>query len=239
MEFETSRGRFLGRGLGVRSPAAAIDGRTAVAIDRRSSRSGVRPAPPRSPRARRVRAYRFLDGRGGVTARTCSTIVDRTNDIGAFDRAVTLAWTQAQVQLHHLGIERDEASEFQRLAGHLIYAGPSLRPSSQRIRSGAGAQSGLWPQGISGDLPIILLRIADVENIRIVHQLLQAMEYWRARRLEVDLVILNERASSYHRDLQSALETALRTSQARPRASAEGVTGQVFLFRADLMSPET
>ena len=129
------------------------------------------------------------------------------------------------MQLHHLGIDRDEASEFQRLAGHLIYAGPSLRPSSEVIMRGAGPQSGLWPQSISGDLPIILLRIANIEDIRIVHQLLQAMEYWRTRRFEVDLVILNERASSYVQDLQSALETMLRTSQARPPASAEGADG--------------
>src|SRR3546814_2705779 len=104
---------------------------------------------------------------------------------------------------------------------------------------GAGPQTGLWPQSISGDLPIILLRIANVEDIRIVHQLLQAMEYWRTRRLEVDLVILNERVTSYVQDLQSALETTLRTSQARPPASEEGVTGQVFVLRADLVPPET
>jgi len=166
-------------------------------------------------------------------------VIDKTNDISAFERAVTLAWTQSQVELHHLGIDRDEASAFQSLAGHLIYAGPSLRPSSEVIMRGAGPQSGLWQQSISGDLPIILLRIANIEDIRIVHQLLQAMEYWRARRLEVDLIILNERASSYVQDLQTAIETTLRTSQARPPASAEGATGQVFVLRVDLIPPET
>ena len=237
-EFETDRARFLGRGLGVRTPAAAIDGRLL-------SRSTGAVLDPVFVLRRRVRlapgAAAHIDFWTLVaeSREELLDVVDRTNDISAFDRAVTLAWTQAQVQLHHLGIDRDEASEFQRLAGHLIYAGPSLRPSSEVIMRGAGPQSGLWPQSISGDLPIILLRIANIEDIRIVHQLLQAMEYWRTRRLEVDLVILNERASSYLQDLQSALETILRTSQARPPASAEGATGQVFLLRADLLPPET
>jgi cyclic beta-1,2-glucan synthetase len=237
-EFETDRARFLGRGLGVRTPAAAIDGRLL-------SRSTGAVLDPVFVLRRRVQLAPGAAARIDFWTLVAESredlldAVDRTNDISAFDRAVTLAWTQAQVQLHHLGIDRGEASEFQRLAGHLIYAGASLRPSSEVIMRGAGPQSGLWPQSISGDLPIILLRIANVEDIRIVHQLLQAMEYWRTRRLEVDLVILNERATSYVQDLQSALETTLRTSQARPPASAEGVTGQVFVLRADLVPAET
>jgi len=238
VEFETDRARFLGRGLGVRTPAAAIDGRLL------SGSTGAVLDPVFVLR-RRVRlepgAAVHIDFWTLVAESRESLLeaVDKTNDVSAFDRAVTLAWTQAQVQLHHLGIERGEASEFQRLAGHLIYAGSSLRPSSEVILRGTAPQSGLWPQGISGDLPIILLRIANVEDIRIAHQLLQAMEYWRARRLEVDLVILNERATSYVQDLQTALEATLRTSEARLPASEEGATGQVFLLRADLVPPET
>ncbi len=93
---------------------------------------------------------------------------------------------------------------------------PTLRPSSDTILRGAGGQSGLWPMGISGDLPIVLLRIADIEHLDIARQLLQAHEYWRMKQLAVDLVILNERASSYVQDLQIALETLVRASQSRP-----------------------
>lgn len=238
VEFETDRARFLGRGLGVRTPVAAID-------DRLLSRSTGAVLDPVFVLRRRVSLAPGTTVRidfwtlVAASRENLIDIIDKTNDISAFERAVTLAWTQSQVELHHLGIDRDEASAFQSLAGHLIYAGPSLRPSSEVIMRGAGPQSGLWQQSISGDLPIILLRIANIEDIRIVHQLLQAMEYWRARRLEVDLIILNERASSYVQDLQTAIETTLRTSQARPPASAEGVTGQVFVLRVDLIPPET
>ncbi len=238
-EFETDRARFLGRGLGVRTPAAAIDGRLL-------SRSTGAVLDPVFVLRRRVRlapgAAAHIDFWTLVaeSREELLDVVDRTNDISAFDRAVTLAWTQAQVQLHHLGIDRDEASEFQRLAGHLIYAGPSLRPSSEVIMRGAGPQSGLWPQSISGDLPIILLRIANIEDIRIVHQLLQAMEYWRTRRLEVDLVILNERPSSYLQDLQTALEHDLCAPARRGRRRRRRApTGRVFVLRADLVPPET
>ena len=68
-------------------------------------------------------------------------------------------------------------------------------------------------------VPIRLSEIAkvidDVENLDVVRQLLRAHEYWRMKKLSVDLVILNERASSYVQDLQIALETLVRTSQSR------------------------
>ena len=128
--------------------------------------------------------------------------VDKHRDAAAYERATTLAWTQAQVQLHHLGVNPGEAGLFQRLASHVIFAGRDLRPSSDVIRQGSGPQSGLWSQGISGDLPIVLLRIAEIETLHVARQVLQAHEYWRMKQLAVDLVILNERKSSYVQDLQ-------------------------------------
>ena len=147
-------------------------------------------------------------------------LLDKHHDANAFVRAGTLAWTQAQVQLRHLGITAAEASLFQRLAGHVLFADASLRPSSDAIRRGGGGPAALWSQGISGDLPIVLLRIGDVEDIAIARQLLQAHEYWRMKQLAVDLVILNERGASYVQDLQIALETLVRTSQSRGQTAA-------------------
>ena len=124
------------------------------------------------------------------------------------------------MQLHHLGIAADEAVLFQRLAGHLLYSDPALRPSSDVLRRGNGGQPVLWAHGISGDLPIVLVRIDDTDDLGIVRQLLRAYEYWRLKQLSVDLVILNERESSYVQDLQVALETLARAGQSRARIPA-------------------
>ena len=237
-EFETDRARFLGRGRGVRSPIAVTDSRPlsnsigAVLDPVFSIRRRIRVAPGATARvafwtiAASSRAA-LLDG------------VDKHRDATAFARASMLAWTQAQVQLHHLGVTAGEAGLFQRLAGHVIYAAPALRPSSDTIVRGGGVQSGLWPHGISGDLPIVLLRIAVVDHLDIVRELLQAHEYWRMKQLAVDLVILNERRSSYVQELQIAIETLVRASQSRPQPGAERQGGRVFVLRADLISAET
>ena len=236
-EVETDRARFLGRGHSIRSPIAVVDGvslsnTVGTVLDAIfAMRRRVRVAPG---------ATVHIDFWTVVATSRDAVLdlADKHRDTSAFERAATLAWTQAQVQLHHLGIEAAEAGLFQRIAGHLLNAGPTMRPSSDTILRGAGGQPGLWPMGISGDLPILLLRIADIENLDIARQLVQAHEYWRMKQFAVDLVILNERASSYVQDLQVALETQVRASQLRPAVGEERRQGHIFVLRADLISSE-
>ena len=156
------------------------------------------------------------------TRREALDLADRHHQPTAYDRAVTLAWTQAQVQLRHLGISADEAHVFQRIANRVLYADQTLRPSSDTLQRNHFGPSILWPHGISGDLPIVLVRIDEVADMEIVRQLFRAHEYWRMKQLAVDLVILNERPPSYAQDLQSGIETAARMSQTRTGEGARG-----------------
>jgi cyclic beta-1,2-glucan synthetase len=237
-EFETDRARFLGRGRELRSPLAVMDGR------RLSNTAGTvldpvfalryRLTVPAGTTARIAFWSGVASSRAGVL-----DLLDKHHEANSFVRATTLAWTQAQVQLRHLGIDSAEAGLYQRLAGHLLYANASMRPPSDTIRRGSGPPAGLWAQRISGDVPILLLRIDAAEDIAIARQLLQAHEYWRMKGLAADLVILNERAASYVQDLQNALETLMRMSQSRPQPGAHSVRGSVFVLRADLISEQT
>ena len=90
---------------------------------------------------------------------------------------------------------------------------------------------------MSGDLPVVLLRIDDTEDLEIARELVQAHGYWRMKQLAVDLVILNERQSSYVQDLQVALEALARVGG--PLPGTDGLAGRVFVLRADLVPPET
>jgi cyclic beta-1,2-glucan synthetase len=237
-EFETDRARFIGRARELREAISIWDGRPL------SNTVGTVLDPVfalrhrlRVPAGGTVRiAYwtGVADSRQGVL-----DLLDKHRDANAFVRAATLAWTQAQVQLRHLGMDAAEASLFQRLASHVLVANASMRSSSDAIRGGGGGPPALWAQGISGDLPIVLVRVDDLEEIEIARQLLRAHEYWRMKLLAVDLVILNERAASYVQDLQNALETQLRMSQSRPKLGADSMRGSVFVLRMDLISEQT
>ncbi len=234
-EIETDRARFLGRGGSMRSAAAmtdgaALSGTVGTVLDPIFALRRRLRVPPG---ATATIAFWTVVAESREKA---LSLVDKHRDAESFERAATLAWTQARVQMYHLGIDQSEATMFQRLAGHILYATPALRSSSDRIRDGAGVKSGLWKHGISGDLPIVLLRISEVEHLNVAHQLLQSAEYWRLKMLNADLVILNERESSYVQDLQAAIETHARITHPSLRDGNEGSAGKVFFLRADLIS---
>ncbi|HEU6440656.1 MAG TPA: protein ndvB, partial [Terriglobales bacterium] len=243
IQYETDRARFLGRGRSVRSPVSVIDGRPlsntvgAVLDPIFSLRCRVRLAPGATAHA--IFSTVVAESREDVL-----DLADKYRESATFERAATLAWTQAQVQLHHLGIEADEAHLFQRLANRIIYSDPSLRPAASLLASNQRGAPGLWAHGISGDLPIVMIRIDEVEDLDIVRQLLRAHEYWRLKLLDVDLVILNEHGPTYAQDLQESLETLVRTSQSSLAAARslvhEGHPGHggVYILRGDQLSTE-
>lgn len=236
-EFETDRAQFLGRGGNAHRPRAVADGRSlsgshgAVVDPVFVLRTRVRVAPGET-------AHVAFWTMAGSSRQAVLEMIDKHSAPTAFERAATLAFTQAQIQLHHLRLGAGQAAQFQRLAGHMLYVSASMRPGAIALAQGAGPQSGLWSLGISGDLPIIVLRIADIEQLAVARELMQATDYWRMKQLSFDLVIINERGTSYVQDLQSALEGLVRASQSRAQFG-ERSPGTVFVLRADLVPDPT
>ncbi len=237
LEFETDRARFIGRDRELRSAIAVTEPR------RLSATAGTVLDPIFSLR-RRIRVAPGATVRVAFWTLVAASrtevldLADKHQDAAAFDRAQTLAWTQAQVQLQHLAVTIEEASLFQRLAGHVVYSNPALRPSSDALPYGNGGPSVLWAHGISGDLPIVVVRIDDIDELDVLRQMLRAFEYWRLKRLAVDLVILNERATSYLQDMQTALETLIRTGPVQAGTPQNKTQGGAFILRADLLSSD-
>jgi cyclic beta-1,2-glucan synthetase len=223
-EFETDRARFIGRGRDLRAPLAMLEGR---------SLGGSVGTVLDAVFALRYRIRVPAGGTARIAYWTCVApgraqvleIADKHRDANAHTRVATLAWTQAQVQLRHFGIDAARANLFQQLAGRLLYADGAGRAPAEMIERGADGPQALWAQGISGDLPLVLVRIEEMEDLPLVRQLLQAHEYWGLKRLSVDLVILNERGSSYVQDLQVALEGLVRVAAARPRIAGSDTRG--------------
>jgi cyclic beta-1,2-glucan synthetase len=237
IEYETDRARFLGRGRTVHAPMAVMGGRPL------SNTVGPVLDPVASLRVR-------LTVRAGATVHVdfatmiapsredALTMADKYHDPQAFERASTLAWTHAQVQLHYLGIDHDEAHLFQQLANRLIYCDSSLRPASDVLQGNRLPVSRLWHLGISGDRPIMLAEIDDADDRGMVRQLLTAHEYWSTKRLAVDLVILNATSVTYAPGLQGRLEGMVSEAQARVGSDGPPGRGDIFVVRGHALDAE-
>ena len=122
---------------------------------------------------------------------------------------------------------------FERLASRVLGTDGSLR-AQRRRRSPPNelGQAGLWPHGISGDLPILLVRVVGDDDVPLVRQVLQAQEYWRLKGLSADVVILNEHPVSYLDEMQAQLTAVLDDG---PWSTWKHRPGGAYLLRADRM----
>jgi cyclic beta-1,2-glucan synthetase len=237
MQYETDRYRFIGRGLSLRTPLAIMDGRPL------SNSVGSVLDPIFSLRTRvrlEVGATVHLNfiTLAADSRQAVKELVDKYHNATAWERVSALAWTHAQVQLHHLHTKPEEAQLFQYLANRLIYADAFLRSPGKLMQLNTLNVTGLWRYGISGDRPILLLRVKELEDRRIIAQCLCAHEYWRIKGLSVDLVILNEKEVSYIEDLQTLLENMVRENQARYTPHETNNLGAIFVLRIDQLSAE-
>ena len=163
---------------------------------------------------------------------TAEALAQKYRDPSAASRTFALAFTHAQSGLRHLGISNDEALLFERLASRVLFADGSLRASPDTIASNELGQAGLWPHGISGDLPILLVRVVGDDDVALVRQVLQAQEYWRLKGLSADVVILNEDPSSYLDEIHAQLTALLDNG---PWRTWKHRSGGAYLLRGDLI----
>ncbi|HEY6000989.1 MAG TPA: glucoamylase family protein, partial [bacterium] len=208
VSYETDRMQFVGRGRTVANPQA-MSGR-ARPLGALSGSAGSVLDPIVAIRCRITldpEESATIDVVSGVgdTRDDCLGLVEKYQDRRLGDRVFDLAWTHSQVLLRQINATEADAQLYGRIAGSVIYANSSLRAESSILRSNRRGQSGLWGYAISGDLPIVLLRIEELANIDLVRQLVQAHAYWRLKGLAVDLVIWNEDHGGYRQLLQDQI----------------------------------
>jgi cyclic beta-1,2-glucan synthetase len=229
VEWETDRARFLGRGRSPVNPAAleerALSGTTGAVLDPVAAlRDRVRLAPGAFVRVT------FATG-VAPTRDAAVALVRKYRDGSVAARAFSMAFTHVHITLQHLGLTDDHAMLFDRLASRVFGLDASCLSAEDLARNTLG-QSNLWGYGISGDIPIVLVRLTEAASMPLVRQLLHAQEYWRVKGLRADVVILNEHPMEYLDETQDALTSVLQ----EPRwASWHNVQGGMFLLRADGM----
>ncbi|MGN6471890.1 MAG: glucoamylase family protein, partial [Rhizobiaceae bacterium] len=235
-EAETDRRNFIGRGRNL-SDAAAFDPGTRLAGGQGfvldpiiALRRRVRVAPNKKV----VLTYWTVVGANREEVEAAIGRIDHTD---GFARQAMLSWTRSQVQTHHVGLTLAEAANVQKLARYLIYPDKWMRRPAEAIATGLATQASLWPLGISGDFPIFAIRIGDQADLEIVANALRMQEYLRARGLVIDLVVVNEQASTYVQDLQHAIEALCENSRARGRE--HGPREHIFAVRRDLIDKKS
>ena len=211
VQYETSRFNFLGRGNGVSQPRALSDfsplsGTTGLVLDPvMSLRARVELSPGKSEFA--VFVTGFSDD-----AEKLRHTAELYREVSSIQRAFEMAWSQSNVEIRHEGFTVGQTHAFQRLGNAIIFQVEEKRGREDIIRKNKLTQSGFWRFGISGDFPIVFLRVSEPGHFKLVKEVSLAKEYLRQRGLIFDLIILNEYPGGYFQDFQEELSSFLRHS---------------------------
>jgi cyclic beta-1,2-glucan synthetase len=153
----------------------------------------------------------------------------------ALNRIFESAWTRSQLQQRYLAISTQALHQFQELLSHMVYPNARLRSSPDRLMRNELGQPGLWSMGISGDLPILSVLVADDRSLLLTKEVLLAHTYWRLQGFMADIVVVNQEAVSYDQALHSRLQRIL---EAHTLHTGVNVAGGVFLRDWNTMSQE-
>jgi len=234
ISYETDRVKFIGRGRTLVSPQA---------LTKTGDLSGSQGSVLDPIVAIRCRitleaeqSATLVLVSGAAASRSASMqLIDKYRDRHFSERAFELAGTHSGVILRQINASEGDALLYRRLARYVIYGNSTLRADPNILIQNRRGQSGLWGYAISGDLPIVLLKIANSEQIELARQLIQCHAYWRLKGLAVDLVIWNEDHAGYRQRLQDQIIGLIATGT---EANTIDRPGGIFVRSAEQISHE-
>jgi len=217
--FETDRRAFLGRGRDARNPEGHVrscEDSTGFTLDAIASLCVRIELGPH-----RAQSLAFVTLAAGSRESVIET-AERYQTPSALDWAISDAATEAARELHRIGLEGAKLSSLQRLASFLVYPHRSLRCAPELLQENRLGQPRLWGMGLSGDLPILLVKTRGPEETELLRDLLRGHRLFRKKGLAVDLVVLREGASGYVEPVGELLLGLLQELGAREQLGRKG-----------------
>jgi cyclic beta-1,2-glucan synthetase len=229
--YETDRGHFLGRGGTPRAPAAlngaGMSANTSHVLDPIMSLGQELELAPHTS-ADVVFLTLAADSREAALE-----LLARYQKWTTIERAFQQAEARSIVEMRDLEIDGEALERMNHLLGLLMYPHAALRAAPEVLAANTQGQASLWPHAISGDYPLLVVRVQAENELALVRELLQAQAYWRNRDLKIDLVLMNEQPGGYSEDLQMQLRRLVERMRSDHRLNQRG---GIFLVQSDTLS---
>ena len=235
--YETDRARFLGRGHGLRDALAMQPGHTlscssgCVLDPIFSLRQAITLAPGATITL--LLWTQLADSRDGALA-----LAAQWNDAAVVNRLFADAASGAEDARRRSDIDALQAASMAHWMGALIRSDASQRATPDVLAEGRGGPPTLWAAGISGDRPIMLVRLDDRSRIDRVQEVARAQMHWRRQRFAVDVVLLNCADGDAGDTLHAALAPLASAQQAQLKADGHLPKAELFALREHAISAD-
>ncbi len=203
VSYETNRSNFIGRGNSLKNPQALEKGNTnttGIVLDPIMSISKKISVPPND----KVEVYYITglsDSRDEIR-----DILNKYSTIENINMAMDLISTKSQTEIDYLNLDHSNIEFYEELMPYIFYLKDNKKKKYKSIISATDrGKESLWAHGISGDNPIVLIRIKDLEGLDNLIKIINAHEYWSYKGIIVDLIVLYEEEDMYYRPLSQKI----------------------------------
>ncbi len=136
-------------------------------------------------------------------------LAERYQTLSALDWAMADAQAEAAREVDRLRIDPAQLKSLQTIGSLLAYRHRAMGCDRQAVATNQLGQPHLWGMGLSGDLPILLVKLQRADEIDVLRTLAAGHALWARRGLVADLVVLHEGASGYEEEVGGRLRDLL------------------------------
>ena len=162
-------------------------------------------------------------------------LLEKYKNTNVITKTFELARAKVEAESIYLGLKGTDIEKYQKLLSYIVFNNPLKELTLSNLPEKIYSQSNLWKYGISGDLPIILLKIEDLNDMYVVRDMLKAHEYFRSKNIIVDLVILNNEPNSYEQYVSYEIENAILNKQME---YLKNISGGIFIINTNQIEKE-
>ncbi|MEG2275258.1 MAG: glucoamylase family protein [Clostridia bacterium] len=155
----------------------------------------------------------------------CATILD----FAGVEELSKLAAEKASVVSRYLRIEPHEAMQYNNIIAKVLFSKKDLA-NKEEYWNNNYSQSMLWKYGISGDIPIMLVKIDSIEDAVIIKDIIKFMDYVKQKKFDIDVIVLikEDKGSSKTTHIKDYLLDMLRNV-----SYMSYTKGNVYILRED------
>jgi cyclic beta-1,2-glucan synthetase len=141
-------------------------------------------------------------------------------------RTLNIARARSEEEGKYLQVDGEKINIYAKLLKYILNKNPMKK---SKFIEDAHIDS-LWKYGISGDNPIVLVKIKNVEDIYALEEMICAYEYYRAKRIFMDLIILNQEIDVYERFVRESINELILNKQLE---FLKNINGGIFILNKD------
>ena len=144
-----------------------------------------------------------------------------------------LSKARVEAETRYLNMKGKDIEIYQKMLSYIVFDDFIKSVEKEKINQTPNyKQSDLWKYGISGDLPIVLVKMKNANDVQGLKEVLKAYEYFRTKNVETEIVIIDEEKYSYENYVREEIDSTILNQH---MGYLKNIKGGIFILNEEEM----